>query len=515
MQGQKGVSFQKYAVWLILAAVFAMTFAVCRNVRLYGDDFFYKSFTSFDTRYFVSHHIEHYFRANGRVIVHLLVTLFLGADPICWQILNPLMLCAVVYAGAKTAAGEDGGPGTMTPLRAAVMAVSVFFLRPRIIRQSVYWLTGSFNYVYPVMMLFVYWHMLSRGRRTGEYSRALPALAFFAAATVEQSSMMAFGLTVIAAFDSWVIRREKMSKPLFFALVGALLGMLTVLLAPGVFHRSTMEIARNAGMGFLALLKMNMKIQGQMLFFSREMILHNTMALVSALFTLGSDPSEKGHGLKRVFKPCVMVIGSLSWLLMIWEVFIVSSADGFKGVTYARLFLYLAAVLGFVATLFYGAFCAYRRHPGKGPGFIVPMTALILGYGSQLMMLVSHVYGARNLIFAIFMLALYTAALTPHVGALKLKALKYAFAGLCAVLAAWSCVAVADTAAGYAQNVPGYENNLALAGEYREKGGGGVLIQYELTDAVYGWAMPYHNPYYDPYYKIYLGVSDKTEIEWR
>ena len=69
-----------------------------------------------------------------------------------------------------------------------------------VIRQSVYWITGSFNYVYPLFMLFWYWHVLlkySNENFKGNKLFFTSILSFFASATVEQGGMMVFGLTTI------------------------------------------------------------------------------------------------------------------------------------------------------------------------------------------------------------------------------------------------------------------------------------------------------------------------------
>ena len=73
-------------------------------------------------------------------------------------------------------------------------------LNINVIRQSFYWITGSFNYIYPLFMLFWYWYVLlkfSKDNFKGKKLLLTSILSFFASATVEQGGIMAFGLTVL------------------------------------------------------------------------------------------------------------------------------------------------------------------------------------------------------------------------------------------------------------------------------------------------------------------------------
>lgn len=81
-----------------------------------------------------------------------------------------------------------------------VFFFGILMLNIFVIRQSVYWTTGSFNYVYPLFLLFWYWHVLLKNSKENFKGKKLfftSILAFFASATVEQGGMMAFGLTVL------------------------------------------------------------------------------------------------------------------------------------------------------------------------------------------------------------------------------------------------------------------------------------------------------------------------------
>ena len=59
------------------------------QIGLFGDDYYYATFTKNNFREL---HKNHYLEVNGRVIVHLLDSIFLSIPKIFWQILNSIML---------------------------------------------------------------------------------------------------------------------------------------------------------------------------------------------------------------------------------------------------------------------------------------------------------------------------------------------------------------------------------------------------------------------------------------
>ena len=100
-----GRLLKQYGLLIVTAVFFIAVFLISRTVPLYGDDFAYKQFTTGDFNYYISRHIQHYFLANGRVIVHILATLFLALPRYCWALFNGLMLSCIVFFGAETAGG--------------------------------------------------------------------------------------------------------------------------------------------------------------------------------------------------------------------------------------------------------------------------------------------------------------------------------------------------------------------------------------------------------------------------
>ncbi|WP_134701375.1 DUF6056 family protein [Ammoniphilus sp. YIM 78166] len=515
---------RKYSLFLIAFSVFIITALVNVHVRQYGDDFFYARFMSGDLPYFFTRHLEHYFVANGRVIVHLLVTFFLGIPTYFWMFINSVMLAGMVYFGARIAVYEDKTLGLYS---AIILGIAIMLLDPEITRQSVYWLTGSFNYVYPMFLLLVYWFLIRRMLKTQRMRGYLPAFAFLSAATVEQASLMTFGLTLLTLIEIKWMQKRKLGKLLLGTLLVAAIGMLTVIAAPGVFHRASVEDSpRN---DLFQLIEHNIYTQGSTFVFSEMMAPYLLFALLSAVGIIMK-------GSKRLLVKWSTMGLALTWL------YLMTSDPMMKWNENQILLAYflLVFVLGYAALL------ALKE------GNSVPMVALVLCFGSQFMMLVSPVYGPRNLVFAIVMLSLYTATLLPRLNAKGISILAacgvgflfdvtwfipiallglifllfgryanksfYVNTGIIlgyTILLAIAITVFIPTVEGYASNAQVFDRNMKLAQAYKAEHQSGELIQYKLPHEQYAWVMPYHNSYYHPYYNLYLGLKQRTKVMWK
>ena len=172
----------------------------------------------------------------------MLVTIFLGLPLPFWAILNSVFLTGICYFVAKITSSDKK---ENIPL---IMVILFFFLSVldiSITRQSVYWLTGSFNYVYPLFLFFAYWFCLKNISKKRFFILSI-ILGIFSAATVEQSAMMTFGLTVLITlshFDGFKNIKNfiQKNKKLFILCFITFFSLCTVILAPSQFRRIKIE----------------------------------------------------------------------------------------------------------------------------------------------------------------------------------------------------------------------------------------------------------------------------------
>ena len=546
-----GRLLKQYGLLIVTAVFFIAVFLISRTVPLYGDDFAYKQFTTGDFNYYISRHIQHYFLANGRVIVHILATLFLALPRYCWALFNGLMLSCIVFFGAETAGGMQREKRFQPFWSGLILSAAIFFLSPDITRQSVYWLTGSFNYVYPAAMLFIYWYLIDRpvyGRRT---KWLIPVLALLASATTEQTSLMTAGLTVLIVLDRTVFKKQKLEAVLLIALAVSFLGTASILLSPSIAYRASMEDAPVAG--FWNLIRYNLKDQGTTFLFSKMMLPYHLLAMLSALGTIFEAGRKFASKASPIAGKIVMGAGASAFVCWIWQVTARDAGNNYAIIEPRKAVFYFFIGSMYLITLLYASVLAWKTR-----GSSVQLIAVILCIGSQLMMVVSPVYGPRTLLSAIFMLALYAASLLPDLhnsrampilsgiacflfnlpwlaffpaffylmewggqeqknllkgNAVRTKAAGAVFVYILLLLISGNTYL--HTLKGYNENAWVYQRNLEAAQNFSAGVSGKELIQYELPHGEYGWVMPYHNAYYDPYYKLYLGIDEKTKIIWQ
>ena len=89
------------SIYILLIIIFISFLLINLNVVYFGDDYYYLIMSKENGRILLKLLFSHYLHANGRLIVHTLVCLFLKMPMIYWQILNSAMLTGICYFGTK------------------------------------------------------------------------------------------------------------------------------------------------------------------------------------------------------------------------------------------------------------------------------------------------------------------------------------------------------------------------------------------------------------------------------
>lgn len=520
---------------ILFGCFFIAILAICANVFPYGDDFFYSTFSKNDFTYYVSRNIEHYTIANGRAIVHMLATLFLGMNIWIWRIVNAMAFTACAILTMYIAKAKNH----QMPFCAAVIIFMFLTLDTQITRQSIYWLTGSFNYLYPMLLLLLYWMVLEKSFLNKKHSIYLPILAFFAAATTEQGSIMCFGLTLLILLREKFVARHHVKLSHILSLIFSSLGMFSVICAPGVFNRVDVTTSPVPG-GLMQLVIYNIKQQSKIFFFAEyTRMIHITLLLFALFYITSYVKKAKTIKSKNVYT-IGMLIGIIILVCYLWLPLNISNLPK-NALTVKMSIFMLCIACGYLITLFLCATISYTQAKAS-----IMMIALILGLGSQAVMLASPVYGPRVLVSFIFMAVIfavnalkesiddgsttvlggifcflighpYAVSLTVpslyfgQINKNKLK-LQWLYLGLIPLiftaLLSWN-----QTYSGYAKNAQVYKKNIFAIEEYK-KNHTHELKQYTLPNDNFAWVMPYHNDYYNPYYTICFNLPKDTKIIW-
>ncbi|MBQ9266798.1 MAG: hypothetical protein IJ217_00685 [Clostridia bacterium] len=455
---------------------FVFVFLALYNVYLFGDDYYYITYSKGPMQEFWAHHVEHYTQINGRAIVHFLVSIFLSQNLIWWKLFNALMLASIVYFGSKIASENTLYSGLAFFLGVCLIGISVS-------RQSIYWLTGSFNYVYPVFLLFVFWYFLLKYRENPKHTWLMCILSFLAAATVEQGGMMAFGLCFLLVIRDFIVNK-KVDKKQIAIWVFALFGVATVILSPATFVR------------------FNLENQEELSFFAKSIHLIKYL-LNSYFFTKWMLPLNIAFillGLMKCKNRILKVIIFFSIPVLLYSVYFITASSVFdlvKVLVIAYLLLSYAII---------SATVILRDLKTNTITFTI---AEILLVGSQIMLAVSSVYGDRNLLFGIFMLILMVAYLTQDIHLAEWNAKTCISAATTLLLAFVSLRNQLTIINGYheshkieAQNIEKIESNTS-----RE-------LVLDTPDINYTWSMPYVSDYHKYYYKMYYNLKN-VDVTWK
>ena len=138
---------------LVLAAFLTIHGLTSAFTTLFGDDYYYAAFVKNGRQYFIDENIFHYLHTNGRALVHILDELLIGWSFWPWRVFNVATMAMLVIVMAKLAARayrEDIKARFGEYQRAVAGVCGLLSITDvAVLRQSVYWATGSMNYLLP------------------------------------------------------------------------------------------------------------------------------------------------------------------------------------------------------------------------------------------------------------------------------------------------------------------------------------------------------------------------------
>lgn len=460
----------------ILAALFfaAAIVALClllSEMTVYSDDYHFGTFFRDGPGAFFEETVNHYCYSNGRLLVHFLLELTLLADTKVYLFLCPLLICLTIWL----LPGVLGVRLTFAELCSA-MGATIFLvigLSTQMLRESLLWMSGSFNFVLPMGIVFAAAYFQKKYLTMGKVGFAGILFALLAGATTEQygffTCIVLWGMAIMHS-----VRAKKQIGKNFLLPLCALIGYLTVLLSPGIWLR----IGNESG-GLLTILNPAVLVKR----FSEIMTFVTNGCLPVLVFFCLAAASLVFAG-KQYSK--LLLLGYPIGLILYFgaQVNVALSELCFL------LYLLFTAIL----------LVCKREHTEMG--------CLLLGaFGSQLILLFSGVYGFRTTFPLAFMLILATVYFAVEV-LRRCHWLWYlpVFAGVITVSMHWYL----PTFQGYRSARAVIDENLAAV----KKGESGGTIHLNLdVDESYGYTSFYHNSYfYGSFLKYYRIDPDTTAV---
>jgi hypothetical protein len=466
------------------------------NIGYFGDDYYYLTYTQGNITNFINNHINHYFHINGRFIVHILVTIFLWLDLFWWKILNSLMLSGIVYFGIKIFTYKKCNIFTLLST-SLIMFSGICLLDINVTRQSVFWLTGSFNYVYPIFILIVFWYTFNKYIDTKKGFGFTLLLAFLSSASVEQVALMTIGLIILTNLINLFFTKEKLEidkNKMLLIFIVAMVGMSSVIFTPSTFIRFKLENSENISL--LESIKDNLRFLVNVYLFSKIFLPYNLMLMISTVLTLIK------YSKKNIIR-LVVIFLSLSIPLYLVNVLIISDASLFS---ISKVLLSLITLISYFCIFILLPFALINKNLFINYNQLI--ITEILFFGSQAMILFFPVCGNRNLLFGIIMLLFFIIILVSNLDFHKNILFIFYYSFIYLILLVFSIMNIYRTTHGYYITAKIQSKNIEIINNNKE-----IYIKLKtLPNDNYGWSMPYYSKYHEFYFKRFYNIE--KEIIW-
>jgi len=448
------MSRRKTAV--LLAAAYIALLVLHRFIYLMGDDFFYAGFTK-SAETFVDMHISHYAQTNGRALIHIAVSLLLIFDVYLWRFINPAVILLTLCLIDRAAFGEKNRAGALPIL------IPLFFLfGAGVTRESVYWLDGSVNYLYPMALVLFSYNLY---KNPPDKPGLCYAVFFISGATAEQSGLILLGLFFIGALP-------RPNKRKIISFVAVLLGYFTVVFSPGTLGRIKLQGTPGRSGEFLK----SAMYAANLTFFNKTIFFIHIILLGSCFFYL--------YKKRRAFDKVLCALCFISAVFYIAARFVTVDAAA----------PYAAFIAVYVFILFYVHINMFleNKHDATELSFITA------AFGAQGILVFSGVFGERTLLPCILCL------MVPAVKALTRHKLRY----ILAPLLIFGAVVFSHTASGYYNNAKIHRYNIEAAAS----GTGEIVLK--KCDPEYCVSPLHESEYHLRWFRIHYNVPEDAAVSF-
>jgi hypothetical protein len=379
-----------YHIILLLILVLSIA-SILTRVGLSVDDLDYKQVAICSPAvilHFIKWHMLNY---NGRTLVHLVVIALLRYNWafVVWKVLCAVTVGAVCLLMAKisTKSKEDYKRGV------AIAIFTYATIMPGIYSESIYWLTGSLNYLFPIFILLL--TMLVTIKKP--QSNWVFPLCLLSSVTVEQVSMMTLGLFVLFILNE-IIKKEKVNIKHIICAVISLAGFLTIIFSPGTnirFNNQNRTTLQDVFVNTFKIFRVNWLDNISFC------IMTFTIIVLISIWIHKFRTSNKIN--KYLEKPVIIALLLLEIFNVLLKVYISLSGTVMpKSLNPILAILWFALAIIFSVSFIYVIIMTYVKLNA-----FIPCASFILAIGSQFMMSIASTCPERACLPAIFFFGIF------------------------------------------------------------------------------------------------------------
>jgi hypothetical protein len=190
--------------------------------------------------------IKYLFGINGRVVPIFIAGLLTSKSLIIWKVCTPFFFVLLVYSISKMIIGANKDYIKNTSEIILFVSLTFFYLYPLVLTSSMFWLAGSYVYLWPVSLgfySFLHFIKYSNNEKIKTLNIVLFLFsAFYAAFAQEQISVLLSSFSILFIFYFFIIKRKRFNKYLLLQTIIYISGTLLLLLSPSNHLRFQSDI---------------------------------------------------------------------------------------------------------------------------------------------------------------------------------------------------------------------------------------------------------------------------------
>ncbi|MCL2158926.1 MAG: copper amine oxidase N-terminal domain-containing protein [Oscillospiraceae bacterium] len=476
----------KNAVPIIcLAGALCVLYYINTKILLYADDYFYGTFFKDGIINFFKLNTSHYITYNGRIFIHILAEITLIFGTYLFPVVNVLFLIGICVFSFKF---QNGGYNRSLIAYAAIFFSAIMLLDVKMLRESLLWISSSFNYTLGAALIFAL--LVSQNHQTkseepdksnmGKNGKWVALLAFLCGATTEQYGFVAIcAICIICAICK--AKNNFKLKKMALVLVPCIIGWFSVMFSPATFGRLLSENQDMAETGLIRFFELICKRFCTLSYIMSEnncVILFVAFGILSGLLFYRTQPDKKLKGLffGMSYSGAILVLKFLDYLPYIN---VISFCLSVCFLIYSAVFM--------------------LKHENHMSTAVVIFAAL----ASVFIMLFTNTVEFRTT----FPFALFLIAICSDLAVKSIKHEKIYDVALPAFLAI-SCVVFFPTIKAYSENKKIMDGNIKLIENSTIKK---KCFNIDFNDE-YRHTLAYENGFFYNYFRKYYNIGDDVEI---
>lgn len=484
-----------------------MQYLICINVFIMGDDYMYGTFAHSGV---IKSVWSYYHTGNGRWLINILDSIQLLFGRYLYLIITPwleLILGFSVYKLVRELTGKEN----QIILFLSIVLLSIIDIQ--VTCETTYWITGSMNYLLPAILLInsmIFTLKLREEQLSKREEILYSVMCILACLTMEQYGLMAIGWSLLIwGYDT--IKNKRVIERNGLILLLCIIALGTIVFAPANHVRITDAAAKGNSI-FVKFI---------------DLIYYDYYSRASSvfIFILEAVCSYKYFNNKRVIQAVLSAINA-GIILILFDYRIL-------GISFAWVII---SILISSLTIIPKVFDSFRK-----TGYVYFFALIVIGGGSQLMLLATDLWGFRTsfswiiVVIILFLIliaddvnpkeyiiyaGLVCMAVNPFLGIISALAVYFCnlerkrnTAATVTLLILTVCVGLWDEVKGYYENKDIHIRNIETVQSASEENIDIIKI-YPYDNLQYGWSSPPFSDFHERYFRSYYSIPNSVIVEY-